>query len=74
LVEPGGAYALYPLGGTKAELILELPAGSYKAQWLETKAGRVCGEETFAHTGGDRTLNSPKYAEDVALRIKRQER
>jgi hypothetical protein len=74
MVEPGRAYALYLLGGTKAELTLELPAGSYKAEWLETKTGRVCGEETFEHTGGDRTLSSPKYTEDIALRIKRQGR
>jgi hypothetical protein len=74
LAEPGKAYALYILGGTKAELIFNLPAGSYKAEWLDTKTGRVSGEESFDHSGGDRTLVSTKYAEDIALRIKRQER
>jgi len=74
LAEPGKAYALYILGGTKAELILNLPAGSYKAEWLDTKTGRVSAEESFEHSGGDKTLGSPKYAEDIALRIKRQER
>ena len=74
LAEPGKAYALYVLGGTQAELILDLPAGTYKAEWLETKTGRVVGEAVFEHSGGDKPLSSPKYAEDIALRIKRQER
>jgi hypothetical protein len=74
LAEPGKAYALYILGGTKAELILDLPAGSYVTEWLDTKSGRVCAKETFEHSGGDKPLGSPKYMEDIALRIKRQER
>jgi hypothetical protein len=74
LAEPGRAYALYILGGTKAELVLDLPAGTYKAEWLDTKTGRVSGEESFEHSGGDKPLSSPKYTEDIALRIKRQER
>jgi hypothetical protein len=74
LAEPGKAYAVYVLGGTRAELILDLPAGAYKAEWLDTKTGRASAEEIFEHSGGDRTLSSPKYAEDTALRIKRQER
>jgi hypothetical protein len=74
LAEPGKAYAIYILGGTKAELILNLPAGSYKAEWMDTKTGRVSRENTFKHSGGEKALDSPKYAEDIALRIKSQER
>jgi hypothetical protein len=71
LVDTGKAYALYILGGTKAELVIDLPAGSYKAEWLDTKTGRVSEEAKFEHAGGDRTLASPKYAEDIAPRIRK---
>jgi len=72
LAEPGRAYAIYVHGGTRAELALELPAGSYKAEWLNTKSGQIEKAETFSHTGANRTVSSPIYSEDVALRVIRQ--
>ena len=69
LIEAGRAYAIYINGGGEATLIIELSAGSYKAQWLNTKTGKIDKEESFEHTGGNRTLNSPQYVDDVALRI-----
>jgi hypothetical protein len=74
LAEPGQAYALYILGGTKADLTLDLPVGAYKAEWVNTRTGKVGHEESFEHTGGEKALSSPKYVEDIALRIKRRER
>ncbi len=73
LAEVGRAYAVYVKGGTGAELSLELPAGTYGAEWVNPRAGRVEKVETFRHEGGDRTLASPVYAEDIALRVKRQD-
>ncbi len=84
LVEPGRAYAVYlhvPLPNkpkdlsrhrrkdVEAGLVLELPAGAYKAEWVNTKTGRVDGPETFKHGGGARRLVSPPFADDVALRV-----
>ena len=71
LADPGRAYAIYVNGGTRAELVLDLPAGDYKAEWINTKSGNVDRTEAFSHTGGRRTLSSPAYAEDIALRLKR---
>lgn len=71
LAEPGRAYAIYLNGGAKAELAIELPAGAYKAQWVDTKTGAVAAEEAFTHGGGVRTLASPAYKDDIALRITR---
>jgi hypothetical protein len=71
LVEPGRAYAIYVRGGKSAELGLNLPAGSYMAQWLDTKTGKVAKTEQFNHQGGDKTLSSPSYSEDIALRVKK---
>ena len=73
LAEAGRAYAIYVKGGTEAELSLELPAGAYSAEWVNPRTGRVEKGETFRHEGGDRTLASPVYVEDIALRVKRQD-
>lgn len=71
LVEAGRAYAIYINGGSEATLTVELPAGNYKAQWINTKTGKIDKEETFEHTGGNRTLVSPQYVDDIALRIRK---
>jgi hypothetical protein len=71
LVEQGRAYAIYINGANVADLALELPAGAYRAQWINTKTGTADKEETFQHEAGNRTLISPAYTEDIALRILR---
>jgi len=71
LAESGQQYALYLNGGTQTTLLLELPAGPYKADWLNTKTGQIDKTETLQHPGGQRRLPSPPYSEDIALRIKR---
>ncbi len=53
----------------------KLPGGTYTAEWVNTKTGKVDKKETFQHRGGKiyhvRTLHSPKYTDDIALRIRR---
>jgi hypothetical protein len=58
--------------GIEADLSLELPAGRYKAQWINTLSGDVAHEETFSHEGGNRDLRSPRFDNDIALRVVRQ--
>jgi hypothetical protein len=70
LVKVGRAYAIYIKGGNKAKLIVELPKGTYRAEWVNTKTGKVDKAETFQHDNGNRTLPSPKYVDDIALRIR----
>ena len=72
LSEPGQAYAIYVNGGTRAELVLELPNGAYKAEWVNTRTGQREKTEAFNHAGGNRTVVSPEYSEDIALRVTRQ--
>jgi dienelactone hydrolase len=72
LAEPGKAYAIYINGGTQAQLVLDLPAGDYEAEWVKTKTGGVETAQLFNHAGGNRTLASPQYSEDVALRLMRR--
>lgn len=72
LVQPGKGYAIYIKGGTQADLALDLPAGSYRSEWLNTRTGQPEKPEQFTHGGGTRTLASPAYTEDIALRVVRQ--
>ncbi len=84
LVERGKAYAVYlhvPLPekpkdlrkhlrkAIEANLELNLPAGRYKAEWVDTKEGTVALVTEFSHDGGNHTLNSPTFSNDIALRV-----
>jgi hypothetical protein len=73
LVEPGKTYAVYVNAGPRVELALTLPAGEYAAQWVDTTTGRAEAPTRFAHAGGDKSLVSPPYSEDVALSVRRLE-
>ena len=84
LVERGRAYAVYlhvPLPhkpeeiarhrreNVEARLDLELSAGRYRAEWVDTKTGQVERAETLEHGGGSAGLVSPPFADDIALRV-----
>ncbi len=69
LVEPGQAYAVYVNGNGLASLSLDLPAGQYKAEWLNTKTGDVEKTESLTSDRGAHTLQVPNYVDDIALRI-----
>lgn len=85
LSEPGKQYALYlhhSAGGKGAaytvtpgryrdSLELNLPAGSYKADWIDPASGSVIRSETVQAGGGVRKFVTPTHQIDIALRIKR---
>jgi hypothetical protein len=73
LVEVGRQYAVYVRGGTAADLTLDLPAGTYRAEWVGPRTGKVEKSEELRHSGGERTLSAPPYTQDLALRIRRVE-
>lgn len=52
-------------------LVLNLPGGTYKAEWVNPALGSVLNSATFVHQGGNRELSTPAYELDIALRIKR---
>ena len=70
LAETGRQYAIYLQRGKAANLSVELPAGSYTVQWLDTLTGKIVTTEKRRHSGGTVTLNVPPYAEDIALSIR----
>jgi hypothetical protein len=66
----GSVYKVVP--GTFVEKIaLDLPAGSYKADWVDPASGSIVGSETCNHAGGNRNFTTPGHSVDIALRIKR---
>ena len=84
--QPGEQYALYLHHSDLEEhyeyyvvkpghyheiLVLDLPPGTYKADWVDPAAGSVVNTATFTHQGGNQNLTSPEYSVDIALRIKR---
>jgi hypothetical protein len=84
--EAGGQYALYlhhsqlapslmyyiaipgHYGGT---LVLNMPGGPYKADWVNPASGMTLSSVAFTHQGGNVELDTPPYTLDIALRIKR---
>jgi hypothetical protein len=83
LAEPGKAYAIYLhvslpkepqpkeyRESRTAELSVTLPAGDYRAEWVNTLTGHVDKVETWEHAGGAKALNSPAFLVDVALRVR----
>jgi hypothetical protein len=64
----GSAYRVTP-GNYVEKLELNLPAGEYKADWVDPTAGHTISTETFSHSGGTRLVTTPRHVVDVALRI-----
>jgi hypothetical protein len=77
LVEAGKLYALYfrPTGTNQpagaVSFSLQLPAGNYRAEWINPVDGKTLNQETFSHKSGARTIGYPEIKEDLALRIRR---
>jgi hypothetical protein len=70
LAAPGRQYAVYvPRGGRLARFMADVPAGQWRAEWIAPQDGRTLKDESFRHEGGARLIESPKYEEDVALRL-----
>jgi hypothetical protein len=53
-----------------ATVRVELPAGSYRIEWVDPLTGDVTKAERIKHPGGVAQLLGPAFKEDVALRIK----
>ena len=84
--EPGKQYALYihhsserrgsyiaAPGSYREDLIMNLPAGNYLAEWVSPENGSIVSSEKLSHAGGSRKISTPTYAIDIALRMKRAE-
>jgi hypothetical protein len=57
-----------------ATLALNLPAGSYTGEWINTHTGATLRADQISHVGGSVSLVSPAFSEDIALRLSAQSR
>jgi hypothetical protein len=69
LADSGRAYAIYFKGGTQVNPSVEIPAGRWRAQWLNPRTGEVDKSADYVHPDGKLTVVSCVYAEDIALRV-----
>lgn len=72
LANAGKSYAIY-LHGKTPSITLDLPAGTFKAEWLNVQTGTSEKAENISHNGGAKTLGAPIYQEDIALKIHRMD-
>jgi hypothetical protein len=70
-LEPNYEYYVVKPGHHHETLTLDLPGGTYKAEWVDPASGSVVSTVTFTHGGGSQNLTAPEYTVDIALRIKR---
>ncbi len=71
LADSGGGYGVYVKGGTHVDLIVEIPQGRWRAEWLNPRTGVVDKSTVYTHTGGRLTVVSCVYSEDIALTLRR---
>jgi hypothetical protein len=70
LSNQGKDYAIYIEKNLKEGLQLTLPAGKYKAEWLNTSTGQAGKSEKFSHAGGTLTLAGHGNTADRVVRIR----
>jgi hypothetical protein len=51
-------------------LALDLPAGCYKAEWIDAKSGEFIKQGNFKHGAGAWAAKFPDFKDDIALRLK----
>jgi len=71
LSNPGHEYGMYLDGDGPAKVTLDLPAGHYSGAWVNVKTGKTEHSEDIRVTRGDTVLQSPAFANGIALRLKR---
>ena len=69
LKDSGASYQVTP-GKYTENLAFNLPAGQYTAEWVNPNSGKMLTRQIFSHKGGIKTLTTPTYSVDMALRIK----
>lgn len=68
---PGHQYAMYFDGSGSIAATLNLPAGAYSGDWINTQTGSVERVEKLHHHGGTLTLQTPEFQDGIALRLNR---
>ncbi len=67
--DPLRVLATTTLPTRETELTVTLPAGRYDATWVSPTTGPLGERTRFDHQGGARTLRTPAFTADIALKI-----
>jgi hypothetical protein len=77
LTEDGKTFALYlsrkETAAAASIVEINLPAGSYKLTWVDTKGAGVTSTSLNGHTGEWAQIKTPDYSEDIALKVVKTE-
>lgn len=65
-------YAVYVEKGNNTELAVQLSAGRFEIEWINTIDGAIVKKEEIDHSGGVRRLAIPEFSEDLAISILKQ--
>ncbi|HEV8484925.1 MAG TPA: hypothetical protein VGV87_15395, partial [Blastocatellia bacterium] len=74
LVKPGEAIAVYVISPRKeprAGVLLDLPKGRWRAEWLNPASGEWTKPQLMDHPGGGLSVTGPAFDQDIALRVRR---
>lgn len=74
LVKPGesvAAYVISPRKEPRAGVLLDLPKGRWRAEWLHPATGEWTEPQFIDHPGGGLSVNGPGFDQDIALRVQR---
>jgi hypothetical protein len=52
-----------------ATVILDIPSGRYRIEWIDTLTGEIVSTKDLVHSGMPERIRSPKFSNDIALRI-----
>jgi hypothetical protein len=74
LSNPGDEYAIYLDGNGTAKVSLDLPTGSYSAEWINVRTGAIDRSEKIDSRGAMTLLESPGFSNGIALRLKKSPR
>ena len=74
LLQPGETIAIYvtsPRKETRAQVLLDLPMGRWRADWLHPATGEWEPPQIIDHPGGGLAVDGPGFDQDLALRVRR---
>jgi hypothetical protein len=71
LAAPSGEGGQWSFAEGAVTLGIELPPGSYRCEWVDSRDGAVVRAEELNHAGGVGRLSAPAFTDDIALAIRR---
>jgi hypothetical protein len=69
-MQMGACYKVVP-GNYRETLVLNIDAGTYRAEWVDPRTGNVIQTDHFTIKEGSTNLETPLYRIDIALKITR---